>query len=742
MSSSRGRPGRSAGIGGIAAIAMGLLVLAVALVMLRDATGLARATAALPVGVAETARADAGEGPGMMQGVAPVDRAAVVPADASEPTLVRLRVVRSEDGAGVPDATVWLLPADAHLETPDEERAGFLDPGLRYRRLGTPVQTDPMGIVEWRAEFGPLVEAFVEQGTRCAEARFNARVVTKKDRTVELVLRPDVTVRIAVRDAHGQAVHGATVEWEVGQRGGEFLWDDDAFVPDGDLVLRHLGLDDDHVPSPDFWLRAYVKLPGGASAESDVTWLTPGEHAICLVTPPMARLELRCVDERGEDLRPMFGVGIELMREGRAAWQARLWPASAAPVLVSVLAGETYSVTLFGFTSHSTWSVPAPSVAGVTETRVLTVDRSIPVLRMRLVDARGQALEHLPVQLQRWVPGGYDRYPMTFSTDAQGAADVLLRPSWLDGASGTVVVVRAPTEDGERSAILDLPESWSGGTRNLGDVVLHASTRLVAGSIAREVEATPDNTCLEIQCRSRNGGWVRSGLSATVRAGRFEVRGPRAVEELRLRAHAQVGSRQSSAWVTCRPGTRDLELRLEPGATVELPVVGIQGANLLVRAFARPVQGEALHTDEIEREAWQTDLVWVDDGKREVLWISGLPRGRYRIEVEFSGLPGMLDRRDVALKGAEGTVQLAPLDLGAFVRPVRIEVLDEGGQPVTSGWVRVVEGKERAPTRSLRHGPVTLWLDRARDIEVRVPETKRVVVRRVAADVSVTVGAR
>jgi hypothetical protein len=169
-----------------------------------------------------------------------------------------------------------------------------------------------------------------------------------------------------------------------------------------------------------------------------------------------------------------------------------------------------------------------------------------------------------------------------------------------------------------------------------------------------------------------------------------------------------------------RPGGESVELCLGPAAAaVEIPVHPLPGEKTSVFVSAVPLAGDGLVADENERRRWRTgDTIQTATS----LWISRLPAGTYRLVVRCSAVPGPVHAMEVVVRGGDDVVRLAPIDLADHVREVPVRVLLHDGLPVREGRVTVFGDENSKTTRTLRDGTATLWLDRPRDVEVRLPD--------------------
>jgi hypothetical protein len=504
------------------------------------------------------------------------------------------------------------------------------------------------------------------------------------------------------------------------------------------LVLRHLGLLSEDVLQGVSHVQARARIPGTAYAVSPVVPLQLGEMHVLVSLPALARVNLRWVDSEGATLRQQGDVYLQLT-EAPARTRDLLWQYLAAGTAsFPVVPGARYTARLgSNFPKECRWNIDAPAMAGAIETKVLRLEPALATVSWRTIDDRGR-----PVAQRRLVlvlQGHGARRSVLLETDAAGRAQVVMSPEWTDRAVERAVL-RTFGDDGRRAS-LRAYGMWYSGAHDLGDVVFRRNL-LVSGEVIREVTPTAKNTGITIQRRDAKNKWVYHSRYVSWTANRIHVYGLASLDALRVRASAIRGSRRPSPWVSFTAGSTGIVLRLAPGATVEVPVRGLPDERLPIWVRAVPLAGQAMEADESERRAWRAGCETersVHPAQRS-LWISRLPMGRYRIEVSCAVVPAAVFGVDVEVSAVDSAVRLPPVDLEDYLRPVRLQVVTSEGKPVSRGFarVRVAGSRGAGAARAIRDGVAILWLDRPREVEVRVPHHPPETLSDVFADTTVT----
>ncbi|RMH03303.1 MAG: hypothetical protein D6702_06265 [Planctomycetota bacterium] len=588
-----------------------------------------------------------------------------------------LRAVEAETGRPVADCPlrVFELGEAAPPELAEALRAGGWA-GEAASRLGLPARTDREGRLAWATAARPLV--FVAQAPWSGLARWGPGDPSE----LELRLRPRRELEVLVLDAAGGPAAEVPVLLAVRP------------LPAGGSGYRAVSGPDGVARFPDFGDFLASALP----AEAEQAWLAADLAAperdwrsFAARPPPTAPIELR--------LPPAGEVVVRVLGDAGRARQCTLAPAREPGRPFRPFAGPTRpvrngearfrwvplgrrflaTVDLAGEEEPARVEGPGPARPG--EVRELLIDLTAgTILAGRLLDSVGR-----PVPPGDWTwtlvargggrktgglrsteDGGF-RIRVSEEAAAWELTALELRPRAVGLSSGG---------DG-RLARTGLTGPLAPGIHDLGDLTVVEPPLLVAGRAVGASGEPLEGVVVEVE-RELPGGedlggtWqaVPEWRRLTGRDGAFAVRAEFGDPVgLRLRAH-KVG------WflpepVPFRPGRADLQLRLEAGGGLRVPVLVPSGA------AAGDLAVWAVGPDGRPR-SWPGRLTAVEPERLEAGW-TGLPPGRWgvRLGLRTAGEP-LLEQEAGSVRAGE-TCTAPPADLRELLRVVVLEVTAPDG---------------------------------------------------------------
>jgi len=314
-----------------------------------------------------------------------------------------------------------------------------------------------------------------------------------------------------------------------------------------------------------------------------------------------------------------------------------------------------------------------------------------PIARMRLVDARGAPLPNELVEVRRQIARG-GQHSTSIARMSSDARAQLLVPLSPPSAGARRVLSIALPRDERLQAVLEVPDEPLRGWIECGDVQLVQAPVLAAGRVVDSTGAPVAGARVDVQTATMRMASSRADAAWNFAAGpswsvQSDADGTFALHSFerpeRVRAAAKSGGAYLALanWVEGEPGRSDYELALPAATKVEGRVLLPEGLRadelqLVLKRAGGSGSGPRLAVD----GSWSA---------------SGLEPGTWTIEARPSSAPEVLASVEVELV-ADQTVRAVDLDLRE-VRVLRIEIVDEGGEPIDA------QGSYSAPRAKRAH---------------------------------------
>jgi hypothetical protein len=597
-------------------------------------------------------------------------------------------VVDAASGAPVEGVTVRLVAVGT-------SRALF-DPGrwfraasaaaLRERALDS-AATDAAGEAHFAARAGDgLLLAQTEDGrVGTAVARLDGREPAR----LELVHDFDVLARVV--DGAGRPVSGADV---VLRRQAGVVHNDYAVVAthaDGQARLGGVGR---IAARRNGRWRVQLALATGEALGVEIDAKYPPRGPLELVLPPCGSVEVQLVDRDGSPLLAPLNVLLRSTADGdwrgvagrfatagsttrrpcvagrvvfeHVALGAQLVAVGAGGAFVAsaefdgpATPGERVKVELRGFGAH-TWTARALDPRGRPWRGALAV-------RAQDVAAHGQRT--LDIEL---MPDAEGRFRLDIDSAASLTEPIELTFAALDAAGRELAAGHAYVRQ------LDVPEE-------LGDIVVAPVAPLASGTVVdwsgKPVVSARVNLVENASETYPSTRWPFEVY--TDELGRFELRF--ALDDDRVALQATLGPRASSA-VEVPRGAKDVRLVLPWRGEVRGRLV--RDADVLRMGVVAHVVPPGVAVDDLEAR----DLNPTLEGSFQLV---GLPEGAYDLvfgcEVDRQRVPEALRLSQAFVLTRERAIaDLGELDVAALLRPFNVVALDEYGEPLERGWIRLV----------------------------------------------------
>lgn len=625
-----------------------------------------------------------------------------------------VRVLDDESGEPVPGATVHVLDA------PDREREALLekfeaevDAEDFLRGNGVTLRSDSKGEARMPRPAG-LVVACASKGKDFAFA-----IVGKEQpaETLELRMRPDVTLKLRVVDDKGEPAAGVPVALQTRSRNWSQSGSRRVTGADGRASFPHAQVRIATAPPrSSIWLA--VALPLTPMAEVQVDPLAEDlEEEKLLTLSPTGSVRVQVLDYDGREFpRP---VEVHLQSYDPAQGEPRRFRPHAAQghtTTTSELGVATFEQIGTGLQlvagavldGSQDWFVgtgPGPEQPGTMTTIVLRQNRMRPEVVVRILDPDGEPLRSVSVRCVEHTLSTRSRpseRTRNRSTDEEG----LLRYTPRSGPLGSLqsreleVLYRPSRGQPEWRASIDLSHDIADGSQRLGDLQLSAPRLLAAGTVTNPDGATVDGAKVQLYVQredSRPGQirWRRERGAETQSAedGRFEIYGPSSNLAMELRASHPDFLAGSSEAIS---GFEEHRIVLDSGLRLEGSIV-VDDGTMMDHLSVSWYPGHA------ERDQGRS---WVRGSRR----VGVEPDGSFSfgaMDAE-SGWLEVSDRRNSLTLATVEAVEpwpesaipdgrLDPIDLRGSVQVITLSFTDMAGEPITGVRFSVsVPGSEEA----------------------------------------------
>lgn len=611
-----------------------------------------------------------------------------------EASAARIAVVRAEDGAPVPGAEVWLVPApDGRF---DAEAFDELVQGCAARIA------DARGLVV--IPWPQAKQRALARAPGLAGAQWFPVLDDEAPSVVEL--HPDGRVEIVTIDPNGVLLPGVPVEvgYQNAGEGGDTLVSD----ANGRVVLRHPWLTLARYPGGrGIALRVDLPLPEPVYAFLDAA--RPPRDPVRLVVPALGSVLVHVRDEEEGLVPDGTRVTLEIAQPGSPRVRSIYAPDRPGTGGETLAGAVRFDLVPVDAKVELTIDRPlhlerhvvvsGPTRTGAIAEHTITLVRDEPWVTFRVLGLSGEPLGETRLELREWrlSSEGTSTSSQNATSDAEG------RISMEVGAESRLGLRRLEVSRGYGMpvATVDLTRSFPPGRTDLGDVALRPVPLLVAGR-ALLGDGAGVATSLQLQVRLPGAGadvwaWFRPDERSAA-DGSFEIHGPAPGDELRLRA-----SGATAPWVACAPGDIGLELLVpEP--------LAIRGRVLLDRG-TRPDQLIRLRTS-AGAETRQGFRLGFDG----TFSVADLPDRPQRLEILTTDGRVLRTFDDVLPTPARGPddPRLAGIDLRGELRSARIEIVTPNPWDVPSGTLRLwpVASPEEATRLECRGRTIEIALPR------------------------------
>ena len=513
---------------------------------------------------------------------------------------------------------------------------------------------------------------------------------------VLLPLAPDPALRILVVDGAGAPVGGVPVAMRLRQNERSYF---DALLgvtdATGLAVLPHVA----NLLGTVIDQEALAAI-GGALAEPVEAPVDPErlEEPIRLTLPASGGVEVRLVRPDGAPVRAthLLAAGWCRRTEPEASWdrryartskhhlleiedgRARLFPVGLDLELEVQLLTAQGSVVAEA-------TVAGPSRAGELVEAVLEVEAA-PALRARLLDAEGRPLAGKIVQLSLEDLREGERTELDrarLATDAEGRVRYEVGEEhagmrWL----GFRTLPGAGPE--ELHGEVELAGGPLLGDEDLGDVVLSAAPRIVAGIVVDETGTPIPGAQVHVRPLGASGKEHAPLRCTTDGQGRFDLRG--AVAHERLRIWAFHPGHVMTPPADHQRGAADVRIVLHSGGSLVARVTWDEGLDPELRVRLVKESSDGDRDQRLEEEG-------------TVEFGSLLP-GRYELLVQLEDADEVLARVPDLLVAARAETDAGTIDLRGVLRSLLLTVVDEGSRPLRAAVYRLEERAAGAGRRS------------------------------------------
>ncbi|MBK7877645.1 MAG: hypothetical protein IPJ77_18310 [Planctomycetes bacterium] len=638
-------------------------------------------------------------------------------ATASDGATYAVEVVERSTGAPVAGARVVAAPR-AGFEA-FQDRHPLEDAWARFESRGAEDRARPrigaLDGVEVATTDGagrallPLPAGEVVLRAAHGELQGRAEALPSTGTTVRIELAPVHAVLVRVTDASGALVAGVPVTLAVRASKVEAHDVLRAFTDERGLARLAVPEFDKRAASTGHGVR--LGIVARARGFTPVDLAHPPAEPIELVLPPCGALRLR-VERAGAPVvfdRLQVGLAADAKTSGvdgaeRGDDWAR-WP------FVEVGLALRADVWAHGFEFEQI-ELRGPAQAGEELDVLLELSRPLPRLFGRLVDVGRAPVANAELSVRVELSPATKRAVFLYETktDARGAFELALdRPA--EGATGLALRFE-PVELAAEGAAVEVAVALPlDADRDLGELVLQAQSVVIDGVLVDETErpvagahvlVLPDQK----DPRSKGDPAAAKLAARTVRTsaeGRFAVHGTPWPCRARVDVHQEGFA--SSTGNLFEPGARDVRIVLaRPGA--------VEGSVLLA---------ERVETDWLRLEARRAGgrgtylATFESDGRFR---IERMEPGTYEVRAAWGGDDALASIPGVVVEAGR-TRTLAPIDLRAAVRAVRLTVTDEEGASL-NGVCAYTEASAGKPQRVGVVGGQALLLARALPLKLVV----------------------
>lgn len=525
-----------------------------------------------------------------------------------------------------------------------------------------------------------------------------------------LELEPDRTIRVRVVDAAGDPVVGIPLAYYVGIRGEDglltwALWRD----PDRDTrstdgiqhlphvqrfvsVLEKLGKSDPIV-------HIGIDVPGMTRCGPTLNLEEIPTEVIDVVYSPVGSVEVLVVDQDGAPVQRKVRLSTEPDFAGsqRPSWQLQT-DAEGRVLFGKVAIGTGLRVESTGsrVTEDERAKLMGPERAGEVVKVELVKEFTAAFVEGIAADEQGRRLAN--TSLRYSAPTSKGRADTeylasgTLRTDDQGRFTLRLPPSV--GATHLYSILGLSTAgEGtlQAAAKVKLPERLPKARHSVGTVRLKLPTLIASGRTYMNDEPMKfyDRFILDFRNPENKNRWERV-TDVKVhgkRGGYFEVRGDLRGRKLRLRPR-YTGTLPITP-IMLSSGQRGIDVRFYSAGTLRIAVLfDTETADANMQVMLRPIT--------IDYQQNNPLLKWHFVGRvdkrasgnlnfRRVYWWTGLPPGRYRVELRLLGQErpfAVLDQLQPTFKKRFDEVEPSIINLRGQVRRVHIVAQDVKGRPI------------------------------------------------------------
>lgn len=599
-----------------------------------------------------------------------------------------LHVVRS-DGRPAIDAVVrWMQQSDLDLL-----RAQGIDPFAQDSADALASSTRTL-----RTNSNGFAMLTSEAGTMWMDARlgdqYGAVQIRREDQGhVRLVLARDTTLEVVVVDAQGDSRAGVPVVLRGG--GCQTIWSARTDA-EGRVRLLHADGVVQAARSRYEDLTISVDAPRG-----DGRALPRGEipvEPVKLVAKPGGRVLVWVHDVSGRPCARATRVRLAPIGMEADCGAARERDAvDGLAVFEDVAADSAFVVVAESACSPIQMRAEVRTSSAAETSVALTAQFAMPRVRGRLLDPRGKPWRSYAIVA--YVASGPDwiaRGSQTTGDRGEFELDLpdLHAPSASDASAHVAITLVAKNDYGRTvcSQRIELSTESADVVRDLGDVAANDWPVLVRGSVMDEANRPIEGALVEM-CDADGRPDPRTRTECDDRA-QFELRGPAPESDAVLVRAVEPERRAADATVALRRG--------EWRAKVVIAVHGKLRGSVLLPENAP--QGSVLaHVS--SASGAQLALSVDGDGKFE---FSNVEPGESRVTFSVQGFENEMltvDRVGIPRGGTCTDPRLQNVDLRTLTTVVELEVVDENGQPIESGWAGPVsEGRARGTSYEMVDG--------------------------------------
>jgi hypothetical protein len=615
----------------------------------------------------------------------------------------KVRVVRGEPAAAVPNAIVYFVAVDVGRGR--QARHGHSVPEFEWpETFGERIEADDEGVAQLPTSEQPFLCA-VRSGDE-----FGFDWVPPRDHTRAIALARDETVTLVTRyggEEPATEVPVAIVQGFVGAGEGRAVWTGTTDRR-GRAVVRHFQLvrENRQGAQPPEQFAATAAVPG-ATAKAFTGRPAPAE-AIELSVPPLGSVRLTVVDHRGEPVLSRATVGLRGVVQPKFADQqtlalpARLVqpsaekPPGSAPVVLAWqgVGGSVSAYARFPLDRQPVHAAAAPGP----KTPSATADVQVPlrpdqlVVAGRFALADGTPIEHAVVNAALWNQAN-ELWTTNLDSVREGSFDLVTTPTndvetFLElrlDAKNAPPAVRNALPEGDPGlrlgARVRVPQLRARSRIDLGVVTLAPLPALVTGYVLDDLGVPVVDADVHVQQEDPQAPkdrdpWRMLSLFRTRSGGdgSFRIDGFMPPGKLRVRADTDLHFADS---VPLHAQGQDVRIRIERNGILRgrilLPEWLPDGAATLT---LRPL-------DETLRQR-NTRSIELSRRRGGRFTVEPLRMGRYDALVTVRNLRDPVAvLPDVFVQPGESRdARLQPLDLREAVHRYRLRAIDQGGMPL------------------------------------------------------------